>query len=319
MRVAVTGATGFVGRRVVDQLLGRGLEVRALCRTSPVRRFQPAEVDVRVIGPIAGDTEWGDALEQVDAVVHLAARVHVLDERERAPLAAYREVNVEGTLALARAAVAAGVRRFLFMSSIKVNGEETTGALFTETSRPEPRDPYGVSKWEAEQGLWEIARESDLEVVVLRPPLVYGPGVKANFQSLIRAVDRGIPFPFGTLRNQRSLVFVGNLADAVACSLERPAAAGETFLVSDGAAVSSGELVRVIGRALGRRPRLLPVPPGLMRLTGRVLRREAFVQRILGSLQVDSSHIRRTLDWTPPYTMTEGLAETARWWRSTHD
>jgi nucleoside-diphosphate-sugar epimerase len=258
-------------------------------------------------------------LSNVSTVVHLAARVHVLDDPAADPLAAYREVNVDGALRLARSAADAGVRRFVFVSSIKVNGEATHGAPFTEASPPNPVDPYGISKWEAEQGLRQIAGETGLEVVILRPPLVYGPGVKANFRRLLAGVDRGAPFPFGAIHNRRSLVFVGNLADAIVSAVEHPAAAGETFLVSDGPAVSSPELVRAIAHALGRRPRLLDVPPSLLTLAGRVLRRDAVVQRLLGSLEIDSSRIRTTLDWTPPYTMQQGLAETASWWRARAD
>jgi nucleoside-diphosphate-sugar epimerase len=308
----VTGASGFVGRRVVHAIHNAGGEVRTLSRTAAFPATAGERLDSTIVGPVHSEMPWVDA----HAVVHLAARVHVLDDPAADPLRAYREVNVDGTLRLARAAVAAGVRRFVFVSSVKVNGEATEDRPFTDSSPPHPVDPYGISKWEAEQGLRAIEAASDMEVVILRPPLVYGPGVKANFRRLLAAVDRGVPFPFGTVQNRRSLIFVGNLADAIVRAVQHPRAAGKTFLISDGPAVSSADLVRAVGHALDRSPRLLPLPPGLISFAGRILRREAVVQRLLSSLEIDDSRIRKQLEWTPPFTLEQGLAETAAWWRS---
>jgi UDP-glucose 4-epimerase len=230
-------------------------------------------------------------------------------------LALYRAVNVDGTVHLAKAAAAAGARRFVFVSSIKANGEVTDVEPFSEASVPAPADPYGISKLEAERARLALSNDTGLEVVIVRPPLMYGPGVGANFGRLFNAVARGVPLPFGGIENRRSLLFVGNMADALVRCAEHPAAPGETFMLSDGRPVASAELVRGIAPALGRSPRLLTIPPRILGVLGRVTGKAAAVQRLLGSLEVDSTHIRRVLGWTPPYTMDEGLVETAEWWK----
>jgi|SRR5690625_626329 len=314
--VAITGANGFVGRRTVGTFLALGTRVRAICRTEAGVDMVPSGADSRVVGDIDTHTDWSGVLENVNTVVHLAARVHVMNDHASDPLALYREVNVNGTVQLARAAAEVGVRRFVFVSSIKANGEATAETPFSESSVPAPVDPYGISKLEAEQALHAIAAETGLEVVVLRPPLIYGPGVGANFRRLLNAVSRGVPLPFGAIENRRSLLFVGNMVNALVQCVEHPSAAGETFLVSDGPSVSSAELVTEISYALGRRPRLLRISPALLDAVGRVTGRRAAVQRLVGSLEVDSSRIRKVLDWTPPYSMREGLLETADWWRT---
>jgi UDP-glucose 4-epimerase len=227
------------------------------------------------------------------------------------PLGAFRAVNVDGTLNLARQAAQAGVRRFVFLSSIKVNGEGCEEP-YREGDAACPQDPYAISKWEAEQGLRQIELETGMDVVILRPPLVYGPGVKANFQRLLAAVDKGWPLPLGAVGNRRSLLYLGNLVDAIQLCLVHPAAAGQTYLVSDGEDVSSPELVRRLARAMGCPARLLPVPPAWLRLAGGLLGRRAVVERLLGSLVVDSSRIRRELGWSPPFRLDAGLAETVQ-------
>ncbi len=229
------------------------------------------------------------------------------------PLANFRRVNVEGTRSLARSAVEVGVKRVVFVSSVKVNGASTSGAPFQPSDSPEPQDLYGLSKWEAEQCLWEIADESGLEVVILRPPLMYGAGVKANFLRLMRLVHRGVPLPLGSIRNRRSLLFVRNLADAAVIASEHPLAAGETFLVSDGRPVSTAELVRALAAALDRRANLFPIPPPLLRIAGALIGRQSAVERLLDSLEVDNRRISELLGWSPPYTMHDGLEETAEW------
>jgi nucleoside-diphosphate-sugar epimerase len=312
MRVLVTGADGFVGQTLLPALARAGHAVRAAVRAPRVGRLFPG-IAVGDIGPA---TDWSAALEDIEGVIHLAGRAHVMREATADPLAPYRRVNVEGTRRLAMAAAAAGVRRFVFVSSIKVNGERTGDRPFTAADRPCPEDAYGLSKWEAEQVLGESAVAGGMETVVLRPPLVYGPGVKGNFLSLLRLCDRGWPLPLGAVRNARSLVYVGNLADALVGTLGHPAASGRTFLVKDGEDVSVPELVRRIAAALGRPARLLPVPPAILRAGAAMAGRSGAAARLLGSLTVDDRPIREILAWQPPFSMLEGLRETAAWFRS---
>src|SRR6185436_9314596 len=269
-QVAVTGADGFVGSRTTAALAGRpGIAVRALVRRSgPGPASGVERVDV---GDLSASTDWAAALDGVDAVIHLAARVHVMRDRASDALAECRRVNVDGSLALARAAAAAGVRRFVFVSSVKVNGER---GRFTEADAPAPCDPYGISKHEAEAGLREIAAATRLEVAIVRPPLVYGPGVKANFLALMNAVRRGLPLPLGALDNRRSLVALDNLVGFLIAVLDHPAAANETFLVSDGEDLSTADLVVRLGRAMGRPARLIPVPAALLVAAGSALGRK---------------------------------------------
>lgn len=307
--VLVTGANGFVGRAVRTVLRQAGHA------TLPAVRRPSGLAEERVVGDIDPATDWRAALSGVESVVHLAARVHVMNDSAMDPLTAFRSINTAGTLNLARQCAAAGVRRFVFVSSVKVNGEERA-APYTEADAPAPEDAYALSKWEAEQGLRQIAAETGLEVVILRPPLVYGPGVGANFLALLRAVARGMPLPLGAIDNRRSLIYVGNLAAAILCCLEHPAAAGKTFLVSDGEDVSTSGLVRRMAAALGRPARLLPVPPALLRFAARLAKKSALAIRLLDSLTVDSSAIRRELGWSPPFTLDEGLRETAAWYLS---
>lgn len=313
-RVLVTGATGFVGSALVPRLLEHSWQVRLALRGPAADGFN--NVEAIVAGEVGPDTEWDESLNGVDTVVHLAARVHVLRERSSDPLAAFRSVNVAGTERLATAAARNGIRRFVYLSSVKVSGEQTFGKPFTEADAPAPSDPYGESKREAEDALRNLAAATALEIVILRPPLVYGPGVKANFLSLMKAVDHGWPLPLGAVQNRRSFVYLGNLVSAIIACLEHPAAAGRTYLVADGPPVATPELIRRLARALDRPARLVPVPAALMRFAGRLLGRGDAVDRLLGSLAVDDSLIRRELGWVPPYTMDEGLRATADWFRS---
>ncbi len=312
MRVLVTGANGFVGRALGRELLRRGRRVRAAVRRDA---GLPDGCEARVVGDLGPDTDWSAALDGVDAVAHLAARVHVMRERAADPLAAFRRTNVDGTLRLARSAAAAGVRRLVFLSSVKALGEATPDGPFTDSSPANPRDPYGVSKREAETGLSELAARSRMEVAILRPPLVYGPGVKGNFLSLLRLIERGVPLPLAAIANRRSLLYLGNLVDAVDLCLSHDGAAGRTFLIRDGEDLSSAELVRRLAAALGRRAPLLSLPEGVLRLAASCIGRRAAAQRLLGSLTVDDGRIRSELDWQPPFTVDQGLAETAIWWR----
>lgn len=312
MKVLVTGADGFVGSHLRSALEARGHAVLRAVRTSARGGRNPNEF-VASIGP---QTQWWEALAGIDVVVHLAARVHVMRECRSDALTAFREVNVDGTRRLARQAAERGVRRFVFVSSVKVLGEVTSGAAFSDTSVPTPADAYGISKREGEDALREVARDTELEVVILRPPLVYGPAVKANFQRMLRWIDRGIPLPLAAVRNRRSLVYVGNLVDAVLQCLDHSAATGRTFLVDDGDPVSTPQLLREIGDALGRSARLFPVPPALLRWGAGLVGRGDDAARLLGDLVVDSSGIRTALGWRPPFSRREGLAATAAWFRS---
>ena len=269
-----------------------------------------------IVGDIGTQTNWSDALSDVDTVLHLAARVHIMNETAINPIEIYREVNVRGTQCLAEEAAKAGVKRFVFLSSIKVNGEFTGQRAFKETDNERPEGPYAVSKWEAEQVLWKIAARTDMEVTILRAPLIFGPGVKANFLKLIQLVDRSVPLPFGGIRNRRSLMGLTNLVDLICLSLKHPAAANETFLVSDGEDVSTPELVDRIACALGKRSRLLPIPEWMMMLGGLLTGKSMQIKRLRGSLQIDSSKLRRMLGWTPPCRMVEELAKMAKWYRA---
>lgn len=248
----------------------------------------------------------------MDYVVHLAARVHVMNDNSTDPIAEFRRINVEGTRALARQAATAGVKRFVFVSSIKVNGEFTEpGKPFTAHDASSPKDPYGQSKAEAEDVLRSIASETGMEVVIIRPPLIYGPGVKANFAAMMNWLNRGIPLPLGRTENARSLLALDNLVDLIITCLDHPSAANQTFLASDGEDVSTTQLLQKMAAALGKKARLVPVPPALMRLGARLARREDIYQRLFGSLQLDIRHTCETLDWTPPLSLDEGLQQTA--------
>jgi len=312
MNVLLTGATGFIGTALSLRMIHEGWQVRGAVRSLSDQTRLSAGGEAVPVGPIGPDTVWAHALSGVDIVVHLAARTHVTREVDVDPLKAYRMINVAATDRLARAAVAAGVKRFIYLSSVKVNGEGRAEP-YTEQDTPAPEDPYGISKWEAEQALHRIAEKSGMEVVILRPPLVYGPGVKANFLALINIVRRGIPLPFAGVRNRRSLLYLGNLVDAIVFVCNRPEAAGQTYLVSDGVDVSTPELIRRIAGAFGRPARLFSFPPHLMRFAGRLLGKAPAVERLLGSLTVDTSKIQRELGWKAPYPMEQGLGETADW------
>ena len=307
MNVLVTGATGFVGQTLVRRLVSHeGHEVR--CAIRKQRDGLEGTTHVHVVGEVDASTDWQRALVDVDCVVHLAARVHVVRDHCHDPLMEFRRVNTKGTLNLARQAVLAGVKRFVFISSVKVNGESTNpGKAFSEADAPNPQDAYGRSKQEAEQGLRQLSADTGMEVVIIRPPLVYGLGVKANFASLTRAVQRGWPLPLGAVHNQRSFVGIDNLVDFIVTCLEHPAAANETFMVSDGEDLSTPDLIRRMARAMNRPARLLPVPVWALQAGASLLGKGDAVQRLCGNLQVDISKSRTLLGWNPPVSVDEGL------------
>lgn len=259
--------------------------------------------------PLEAGGDWSHLLTGVDAVIHTAAQVRVIRDTSSDPLSAFRAVNVTGTLSLAQQAASAGVRRFVFISSVKVNGEETgRGNAFTFGDAPLPQDAYGISKTEAEAGLKAISAETGMEFVIIRPPLVYGPGVKGNFAAMMRAVARGLPLPFGAVTdNRRSLVGLDNLADLIVTGIDHPAAANQTFLVSDGEDLSTADLLRRLGAAMGKPTRLFNIPPALLGATAALIGKRAVAQRLLGNLQVDISHTCSALGWKPPISVDEGL------------
>ncbi|MFM0395394.1 UDP-glucose 4-epimerase family protein [Paraburkholderia phytofirmans] len=316
-RVLVTGANGFVGRALCRALRDSGNTVTGLVRRE-MRRERGVDEWVDPSVNFAGiDANWPAAL-QVDCVVHLAARVHVMLEDATDPEAAFQATNVEGTLRVARAAWRYGVRRFVFVSSIKAMTEADSGRPVREDDPPAPQDPYGRSKRAAEEALIRLGVETGLEIVIVRPPLVYGPDVRANFLSLMSAVWKGVPLPLGALRARRSLIYVDNLADALVHCATDARAAEQCFHVADNDAPTIAELARALGRHLDRPARLLPVPESWLRLAGRLTGRTAQVDRLVGSLQIDTSRIRTVLGWQAPHSTEEGLAATAHWYRSTH-
>jgi nucleoside-diphosphate-sugar epimerase len=299
MKVCLTGSTGFVGSALARYLQNQDVEVLPIIRHATHNESLTVE-------KLAADPS---ALSGCAAVVHLASRVHVMRDKAKDPLSAYWEVNVDNTVSLASAAAAAGVPRFIFVSSIKVNGESTqAGRPFLFSDTPNPTDPYALSKWEAEQALHRIASETGLEIVIIRPPLIYGPGVKANFASMMRAVQRRLPLPLGAATgNRRSLVALDNLIDLLVCCIKHPAAAGQTFLVSDGEDLSSADLLLRLGVAMKKPARLFSIPLALIRLAAGCAGKSSMVERLLGNLQVDISHTCQTMAWVPPVDVDEGL------------
>ncbi len=312
MNFLITGANGFVGSALCADLVQHQHVVRAAIRSD---KAWMAGLNNAVIGELNAYTDWSAALQQIDVVVHLAARVHVMHDTATDPLAAFRQVNVAATENLARQAAQAGVKRLVYVSSIKVNGEGTSGITsYTEQDIPNPQDPYGVSKWEAEQVLQRVAVKTGLEVVIVRPPLIYGAGVKGNFIKLFSVIERGMPLPLKGADNARSLLYVGNFVDALRVCGTHPAAVGQTYLVSDGEAISTAQLVANIASVLNCRNLAFYFPVGLLRRIAGWLGRSAAVERLFGSLRINDEKIRHELAWQPPYSMAQGLRATADWY-----
>lgn len=310
--VLVTGANGFVGLHLCVRLAAAGYLVRAAVRREdPILATAAPAVRVLHVGDIGSGADLRPALDGVDTVVHLAARAHVMWDRAADPIAAYRRINVTGSEHVARAAAASGVRRLIYLSSVKVNGEATFGTPFRESDPPAPVDDYGRSKWEAEQALGRIADESGLALTVLRPPLIYGPGVKGNIARLLHWIERGLPLPLASIANRRSLIYVQNLIDAMLAAMRHPAP-GRTYLVCDAQDLSTPQLIRALARGLGRSPRLLALPPALLRLAGACTGQRVAIEHMLDSLQIDFSRIAAELDWRPAHDPVQGLMVTAR-------
>lgn len=314
-RIFITGATGFVGSAIIKRLLLENVGLTAAVLAGENSEHLPVAVKRATVDPLSESSDYTSALQNIDTVIHLAARVHVMQETATDPLQEFRKVNLYGTKRLARQAAQAGVKRFVFMSTIGVNGDNSGDKPYTEGDVPHPHNPYSVSKYEAELALRQISIETGMEVVIIRAPLVYGSGNPGNFLSLLRIVSKRIPLPLASINNKRSLIYVGNLVDALAACVVHPAAAGQTYLVSDGKDVSTPELIQRTAEALDLSARLFPVPVSFMRLAGRLTGKSGAVNRLAGSLTVDSSKIREELGWKPPFTMEEGLRETAGWFR----
>ena len=316
IKVLVTGGNGFVGQSLCQQLLQQDYFVRAAIRD--FNKTVPASEKV-LIGNLDANTDWSLALQDIQVVIHLAARVHVMKETSSDALAEFRKVNVEGTLNLARQAVQAGVSRFIYLSSIKVNGEQTSDEMpYTPEDEPNPVDPYGISKQEAEKALRQLALETGLKVVIIRPPLIYGPSVKANFQSMMRIIDKNVPLPLAAINNKRSLVALDNLIDLILTCIKHPAAVNQTFLVSDGHDLSTPELLKRMAVALGKRAYLLPIPTVLLVSVATMLGKKAIAQRLCGSLQVDISKSRELLGWQPPLCVDDALDKVAQSYENKH-
>ena len=316
MKILITGANGFVGKAITLKLADNKVNKVSVAIRDLAFEFPP---NIEVYKHFDLETaDWSAVLKDVDIIIHCAARVHVMNEKSNNPIEAFRKVNVNGTLRLANQAASLGVKRFIFLSSLKVNGENTEiGKPFTAEDRPNPLDPYGVSKFEAENGLLKISRESKLEIVIIRPPLVYGPGVKANFLSMLRWLDKSIPLPFGWTENKRSFVALDNLVDLISICCVHQAAKNQIFMVSDGKDLSTTELLRYIGNTLNKKTRLISIHPNIMSFVAKLLGKSGLSQRLLGSLQVDISKNKLLLDWVPPIKVDEALNKTVDYFRKT--
>lgn len=308
-RALVTGGSGFVGRPLCGELLRQGWQVVAASRSFCQL---PAGVELATVGTIDGETNWTDALRGVEVVIHLAARVHIMRDEAAGQLAEFQVINVAGTLNLAKQAFKAGARRFVYLSSIKVNGEKTLpGQRFMEEDVPAPFDAYAISKHDAEVGLRKLAQQTGLEIVIIRPPLIYGAGVKANFLHMLHWLHKGVPLPFGSINNYRSLVALDNLLDLIVVCLKHPAAANQTFMVSDGEDLSTSDLLRRMGAALGVSTWLLPVPQAMLEAGFKIVGKSELAQRLCGSLQVDITKASRMLGWKPLVSVDEAFRRTA--------
>jgi nucleoside-diphosphate-sugar epimerase len=305
----ITGANGFVGRALISKL---ALETSHFVRASVRKKIIqfPSQIEVVENMDASSNTNWTDALRDIDVVVHLFARVHVMDDKVADPLLEFRNINVNATIALAKTAAKLGIKRFIFLSSVKVNGELTFNKPFSEFDLPHPQDAYAISKWEAEEALKKISKDTGMEVVIIRSPLVYGPNVKANFLKMMQYIKRGIPLPLGAIQNKRSLISIDNLVDFIAITISHLKAAHQTFLISDDEDISTTDLLRRIGKHIGKPARLIPLHPKILSFLFKISGRQDFCDRLLGSLEVDITKAKKLLAWSPPKTLDEGLRAT---------
>jgi nucleoside-diphosphate-sugar epimerase len=305
----ITGANGFIGRAVISKL---ALETNHLIRASVRKKTIqfPRQIKVFENMEASSNTNWADALRDIDVVIHLLARVHVMHDKVADPLLEFRNINVNATIALAKKAAKQGIKRFVFLSSVKVNGESTFNKPFSEFDLPHPQDAYAISKWEAEEALKKISKDTGMELVIIRSPLVYGPNVKANFLRMIQYVKRGIPLPLGAIQNKRSLISIDNLVDFILTTISHPKAANQTFLISDDEDISTTDLLRRIGKYIGKPARLIPLHPKILSFLFNILGRQDFGDRLLGSLEVDITKAKKLLAWSPPKTLDESLRVT---------
>tara|TARA_R110001583_G_scaffold18891_1_gene74684 strand:- start:745 stop:1707 length:963 start_codon:yes stop_codon:yes gene_type:complete len=311
VKILISGATGFVGKPLIKALKNSFYDIFPVVRNTSKSISETNDV---VVSGIDSNTDWKNYLDEINTVIHCAARVHVMKETTSDPLEDFREVNVLGAMNLAKSAVKAGVKRFVFISSIKVNGASTTGTVpYLPSDKPVPEDPYGISKAEAEEQLLVLGKKTGMEVVIIRPPLVYGPGVKANFAMMLKLASFGIPLPFGRIvDNRRSMVYVENLVDLIVKCISHPNAANQTFLVSDDDDLSTARMVKELSTAMGGKGWSLPIPPKIFEIAGRITGKSEVVERLCGSLQVDITKTKELLNWGPPFTVKEGFANTVK-------
>ena len=305
----ITGANGFIGRALISKLaLQTNYFIRASVRKKTIQF--PRQIEVFENMEASSNTNWTDALRDIDVVIHLLARVHVMHDKVANPLLEFRNINVNATIALAKIAAKQGIKRFIFLSTVKVNGESTSNKPFSEFDLPHPQDAYAISKWEAEEALKKISKDTGMELVIIRSPLAYGPNVKANFLKMIQYVKRGIPLPLGAIQNKRSLIGIDNLVDFIVTTICHPKAANHTFLISDDEDISTTDLLRRIGKHIGKPARLIPLHPRILSFLFNILGRKDFGDRLLGSLEVDITKAKKLLAWSPPKTLDEGLKVT---------
>jgi len=305
----ITGANGFIGSALCQRMAEDGRRVRSVVRSLEDSQGLSHGIEIVRIGEISRKTDWQVVLSGVDTVVHLAAAAHITKNSHEVD---FRSINVEVTKSLALSAVKAKVRRFIFISSIGVNGESNSGISFCEKDTVNPHTAYAISKWEAEQVLHQVSKNTGLEIVILRPPLVYGPGAPGNFARLVRLIKTGMLLPFGGIRNLRSFIYLGNLVDAISSCITHPLAAGETFLVSDGEDISTPDLIKVIACTMGKKANLFSVHPGILKALCKIAGKGEELEKLTESLLIDSSKIRKLLDWKPPFTFEKGMKYTIK-------
>lgn len=314
--ILVTGATGFIGKKLCDSLVSRGYNVSATVRKASSGSRHP-RLTVLETGDINEYSRWELLLRDCSTVIHLAARAHILNEKAEDPIKVFRKINTEATLLLARAAINAGVSRFIFVSTVGVNGNKNLGHPFNENDIPRPVEPYAIAKWEAEQALQELSKETGLQLVIVRPTGVYGPDNPGNFLRLLRIIEKGLPLPLASVRSARSFINVFNLCDFLITCIYHPKAAGKTFLVSDGEDASLVEILQILANGMGRRLKLFPFPVSLLKFLASLIGKEAIIEKLCGTLVVDSSLAQKLLDWRPVLSLQDGLLETAQWYSST--